>query len=60
MSTSLLNPVTVEKDGATWILHDSVHLSAFLAKGWTIQPRQEEPETENEPEKPVRRTAKKD
>lgn len=60
MSTSLLNPVTVERDGVNWVLCDSVHLSAFLAKGWAIQPRQEEREVESKPEKPVRRTAKKD
>lgn len=60
MSTSLLDPVTVVKDGVNWVLHDSVHLSAFLAKGWTIQPRQEAQKEMNEPEKPVRRTAKKD
>ena len=48
MSTRTPKPVTVEKDGMAWQLHDSVHVAAFLAEGWKL----------SEPAEPVKRTRK--
>lgn len=57
MSTRLLKPVTLTKDGQYWRLRDPVHVAAFLAKGWKMAA---EPVAEEPAAKPVRKARAKE